>query len=121
MGSLVVKIRFWRFKGWLHEANGELQESMAAYRRALELHPTDWNTMNRLVVVARRLHNQPEVRRLTDLIERGNETRMSLRKEKAVEVASFQILQDLASLFRDRGDHEIATALEFRLTLVRQH
>lgn len=113
--------RFWRFKGWLHEANDELQESIAAYRQALELHPTDWNTMNRLAVVVRRVHNQPEVRRLTDLIERGNETRRSLRKEKAVEVASPQILQDLASLFRDCGDDEIATALEFRLTPVRQH
>lgn len=108
--------RFWRFKGWLHEANGELQESIAAYRQALELHPTDWNSMNRLAVVERRVNNQPEVRRLTDLMERGNETRRSLRKEKAVEVATPKILQDLASLFRDCGDDQIAVAMEFRLT-----
>ena len=112
--------RFWRFKGWLHEANGELLESIAAYRQALKLHPIDWNTMNRLAVVERRVHNQPEVRRLTDLIERGNETRRRLKTEKAVEVASPQILREMASLFRDCGDHEIATALEFRLTLVRR-
>ncbi len=113
--------RFWRFKGWLHDANGEMQESIAAYRQALELHPIDWNTMNRLAVVERRVHNQPEVKRLTDLIERGNETRMRLKTEKAVEVVSPQILREMASLFRDCGDHEIATALEFRLTPVRRN
>ncbi len=112
--------RFWRFKGWLHEANGELHESIAAYRQALKLHPTDWNTINRLAVVERRVNNQPEVRRLTDLMRRGNECRVSLRKEKAVEVATPKILHDLALLFRDCGDDQIAAAMERRLTQVRK-
>lgn len=114
-GSAAQDSRFWRFKGWLHEANGELQESIAAYRQALELHSTDWITINRLAVVERRVHNQPEVKRLTDLIRRGNETRLSLRKEKAVEVATPKILHDLASLFRDCGDLQVAAAMEVRL------
>ena len=112
--------RFWRFKGWLHEVNGELPESIAAYRQSLELHPTDWNTMNRLAVVERRVNNQPAVKRLTDLMERGNETRRSLRKEKAIEVTAPKILLDLASLFRDCGDHQIAAAMEVRLAQARR-
>lgn len=111
--------RFWRFKGWLHEANGELQESVAAYRQSLALHPTDWNTMYRLTVVERRADNHPEVKKLTELLQRGNEARQRLRKEKAVEIATPEIMQDLASLFRDCGDVQIATAMESRLANAR--
>jgi tetratricopeptide (TPR) repeat protein len=108
--------RFWRFKGWLHETNNELDASVSAYRQALELHPVDVNTMNRLSIVERRLQNQTEVKKLTDLVERGNEIRKRLRQQKAVETASPQILRALAGLFRDCGDREIARALENRLT-----
>ena len=76
--------------------------------------------MNRLAVVERRVNNQPEVKRLTDLMERGNETRRSLRKEKAIEVTAPKILLDLASLFRDCGDHQIAAAMEVRLAQARR-
>lgn len=107
--------RFWRFKGWLHETNDELEASIAAYQKSLELHPVDWNTMNRLAIVERRAHNQSEVQRLTGLVERGNQIRKKLRQERAVETASRQILQEIAKLYRDCGDHEIARALEIRL------
>ena len=77
--------------------------------------------MNRLAVVERRVHNHAEVKRLTALIERSHDIRGRLRKEKAVEIASLQILQDLALLFRDCGDLGIANALEFRLSQIRNH
>jgi len=108
--------RFWRFKGWLHEINDELDSAIAAYHKALELHPIDWNTMNRLAIVDRRAQNPSEVKRLTDLVERGNETRKQLRQQKAVEIVSPQMLQELLSLFKACNDHEIAQALENRLT-----
>lgn len=106
--------RFWRFKGWLHEANNQLEASIAAYKKALELHPVDWNTMNRLSIVERRLQNQSEVKRLTGLVERGNDVRKRLRQQ-VVETASPQILQEMAALFRDCRDDEIARSLENRL------
>lgn len=106
--------RFWRFKGWLHESNRELEASSTAYRKALEIHPVDWNTMNRLAIVERQRQNVAEVQKLTELVERGNETRKSLRQQK-VETPSLQVLQELARLFRDCGNQEFASALERRL------
>ncbi|MBS0202862.1 MAG: tetratricopeptide repeat protein [Planctomycetes bacterium] len=111
--------RFWRFKGWLHESNNELDAAVAAYRRALELHPVDWNAMNRLAIVERRRQNLSEVEKLTNLVERENEARKNLRQQK-VETPSLQILQELAGLFRDCGNQEFAVALERRLTGTRR-
>ncbi len=108
--------RFWRIQGWLHESNNELEEATAAYRRALELHAVDWNTMNRLAVVERRRQNIAEVQRLTQLVERANETRRILRKLPAVELVTPAILAELAKLYRESGDREIGPALERRLT-----
>ena len=110
--------RFWRFKGWLHESNHELEASATAYRKALEIHPVDWNTMNRLAIVERQRQNVSEVQKLTELVERGNETRKSLRQQK-VETPSLQVLQELARLFRDCGNQEFAIALERRLASAR--
>lgn len=110
--------RFWRFKGWIHEINNQLEASTKAYQKALELHPVDWNTMNRLSIVERRLQDQSEVKRLTSLVERGNDIRKRLRQQ-VVETASPQILQEMAVLFRDCHDGKIADSLESRLAAAR--
>ena len=107
--------RFWRIQGWLHESNNELEEANTAYRRALELHVVDWNTMHRLAVVERRRQNVVEVQRLTKLVERANEIRKVLRRLQAVELVTPAILFELTKLYRECGDREIAPALERRL------
>lgn len=107
--------RFWRIRGWLHESNNELEEANTAYRRALELHAVDWNTMNRLAVVERRRQNIAEVQRLTKLVERANETRRILRKLPAVELVPPAILVELAKLYRESGERIVGPALERRL------
>lgn len=107
--------RFWRFQGWLHESNDEFDEALAAYHRALELYPVDWNTMNRLAVVERRKQNVAEVQRLTNLVERGNELRQSLRKLKSVELVTPPILMKMSQLLRESSDRIIGPALDRRL------
>jgi tetratricopeptide (TPR) repeat protein len=52
--------RFWRFKGWVHETRGEIDEAEAAYLKALELHPYDGQVHHYLAGVYRRL-TQPEL------------------------------------------------------------
>ncbi|MBC8114020.1 MAG: hypothetical protein H7062_06560 [Candidatus Saccharimonas sp.] len=111
--------RFWRIQGWLHESNNELEEANTAYRRALELHAVDWNTMNRLAVVERRRQNIAEVQRLTKLVERANEARRVLRKLEAVELVTPEILVELARLYRESGERVVGPALERRLVEAR--
>ena len=107
--------RFWRIRGWLHESNSELEEANTAYRRALELHAIDWNTMNRLAVVERRRQNIAEVQRLTKLVERANEMRRVLRKIPAVELTPPAIFVELAAIYRASGDRKVGSALDRRL------
>lgn len=106
--------RFWHIKGWLHESNNELEEAATTYRRALELHALDWNTMNRLAVVERRRQNIDEVQRLTERVEQAKNLRQQLRQLPAVELVTPAILLDLATLARECGDQEIGPALERR-------
>jgi tetratricopeptide (TPR) repeat protein len=113
--------RFWRFKGWLHEANHELEAAVAAYRQALELHPMDWNTINRLAIVERLAKNPVEVKRLSELLDRANEARKNLRKQKAIEIAAPQVFEELLALFRDCGETDIAHALESRLAAAQRN
>ena len=110
--------RFWRIKGWIHESHDELDDAATAYRRALELHSVDWNAMNRLAVVERRLQNVAEVERLTKLVERAQEIRQLLRKTTEMEMVTPSILVELAKFYRDCGDRVIGPALERRLSRV---
>ncbi|MFN0052856.1 MAG: hypothetical protein ACKV0T_11745 [Planctomycetales bacterium] len=107
--------RFWRFKGWLHESRDEIPEAHAAYLRALELHPLDWNTLNRLSQVERRRQNVKEVERLTALVEQATRIRRNLRNLPAAEMVTPDILADLAVYAQDCGDQQVAEALEWRL------
>lgn len=106
--------RFWHIKGWIHESNNELDEAATTYRRALELHALDWNTMNRLATVERRRQNIGEVQRLTERVEQAKKLRQQLRQLPAVELVTPAILRDLATLARECGDQEIGPALERR-------
>jgi len=107
--------RFWRFRGWLHETNDQLEEASAAYHRALELHPLDWFTLNRLAQVNRRLKNTAEVDRLTALVEQAGELRHQIRKLPAVERVTTTILGDLEKYASACGDLATAAALRKRL------
>lgn len=106
--------RFWLIQGWLHESNNNVDEAATAYRHALELHPMDWNTLNRLAVVERRRQKIDEVQRLTKLVERAYSLRKQLRELPAIEKITPEILHDLASLAHDCGDQKIGPALRRR-------
>ena len=107
--------RFWRLKGWVHESQDQLDEAAAAYHRALELHATDWNTMNRLAVVERHRQNISEVERLTKLVERANQLRQYLRKNGTTPKIPPAVFVELAQFYQDCGDTLMGPALQQRL------
>ena len=107
--------RFWRFRGWLHETNDQLNDALSAYHRALELHPLDWFTLNRLAQVNRRLQNTAEVDRLTALVEQAGDLRHEIRKLPAVEKVTTAVLTELEKYARGCGDEATAAALSQRL------
>jgi tetratricopeptide (TPR) repeat protein len=107
--------RFWRLEGWIHESNQELDKAVSAYRRALELHATDWNTMFRLSVVERHRQNLSEVKRLTELVNRALVLRSEFREAPGSFGQDPSVLTELAKFFRDCGEQTIGPALERRI------
>ena len=107
--------RFWRIRGWLHELDDKLELAADDYHQALKLHPVDWNTMNRLVIVERRRQNISEVERLNKLVEKAQSLRQFLQKLPAVEVVPPPALLELSKLARDCNDRLIEPGLVRRL------
>ena len=95
--------------------NNELDDAASNYQKGLELHPVDWNTMNRLAVVERRRQNPADVERLTQLVERANNLRLFFRKIAGKKNIPPEVFFELASYYHDCGDRVAGPALERRL------
>lgn len=114
-GEAETDNRFWRYKGWVHYARQEFAEAEAAYRRALLLHPMDWQSMNRLSEVLRSRQETEEIARIQGLVKRIQELRVRIRSVETIEKCPLDLLRTLGQLARDCGDTLIADALERRL------
>jgi len=114
-GEAETDNRFWRAKGWVHYAKQEFSEAEAAYRHALQLHPMDWISMNRLVEVLRSQQESTETARIKALVQRIQELRTEIRSVESIENCPLPLLRKLGRLARDCGDTFVADALEQRL------
>src|SRR5207244_2635452 len=70
--------RFWRFKGWLHAARGELLPAEEAYQSAISKNPYDIASVQQLADVMRRLQKQNEADLLQKLAAEGTDIRRDL-------------------------------------------
>jgi tetratricopeptide (TPR) repeat protein len=113
--SIDTDNRFWRYKGHVHETRYELDQAEVAYRKALELSPLDWSTMNRLAQVERIRKRYTEVQRLQQLVQQADTLRENVRKYPAAEKVGRDWLTDLAGFAEEAGDHFLAAALKARL------
>jgi tetratricopeptide (TPR) repeat protein len=103
--------RFWRYKGWVHFANGELDQAENAYRHALSIHPMDWQTMHRLAEVLRLRGLSAEVTRLESLVKRSHDVRAQMRDFGTFKNIPTGLLRDIGQLARDCGDTLVGGAL----------
>lgn len=107
--------RFWRFKGWVHYVRHEVEEAERAYRRALELQPMDWTSINRLSEVLRARQEIDRAGRLQVLVRRAHLLRTKIGELPHVEQTPNALLAELGALARDCGDELIASALQKRV------
>lgn len=110
--------RFWRWAGWAHAQRGRREKAEAAYARALELHPLDWETRHFLAELNRRRQNYAEVDRLQQLVERAHDLRRRLEKIPNVRSAEPGLLNDLADYGAGCGDHQFAEGLRRQMALI---
>lgn len=107
--------RFWRYKGWLHGARGELEEADAAYRKALALNCYDFVSRHQLSSIERRRKRLDQVKPLVDLAQRGKELRRDILVMDSVATVPRGILQRVARYAEECGDELTARQLTMRL------
>jgi tetratricopeptide (TPR) repeat protein len=113
--SLAGDSRFWRFKGWMHEARGELDEAERAYTHALELHPFDWQAQHDLAAVYRRKQDFEQVEAYQAAALLGKEImRISLQAPDTQSLSS-ELLQKMSRYARMCRDGDLAARLDERI------
>ena len=112
--------RFWRFKGWVHDQGGELDEAEAAYRRALAIEPFDFLSQHQLAAVLRKRGQADEAARLTRLAADGRALRRRILEAPDIRAVPPGVLHEMASYTKDCGDSEVADRLFLRIDQIGQ-
>ena len=107
--------RFWRFKGWVHSQDGEGDEAVAAFRRALELDPYDFSSQHQLAGALRKQGNLEDAARLSRLAAQGRALRKRILEQPDVRAVPPAVLAEMADYARGCGDGPIADTLEARI------
>ncbi len=114
-GEIDTDNRFWRYKGQIHENQGETAAAESAYRRALEINRLDWATMNRLATIERLRGRFPEVERLQRLGRQADTLREQVRKYPTAEQVGVEWLRSLKSFAQAAGDDFISESIARRV------
>ena len=108
--------RFWRFKGWLQAAQDEFADAEAAYRRALQLHPFDWQSQHELASILRRLQRYDEVAKWQQLALEGKQIGKQVFALPNMQSAPKMLLRRIAKYARACGDPDVADHLMLRVS-----
>jgi tetratricopeptide (TPR) repeat protein len=104
--------RFWRYKGWVHFVRGEMPAASAAFEKALQINPFDWQTQHLFASVQRSQGQHKETRRLEKLAQEGKELRRIIAELPDVRSARSGDLLRMAAYAHGCGELSIARSLE---------
>ncbi len=107
--------RFWRYKGWLHAARGELTEAEQCYETALSINCYDFVTRHQLAGVKRRQRRVDEVKALEELVTAGKDLRRMILQIERVDRVPPQVLKQMADYAQQCGDMAVAGKLLLRI------
>jgi len=106
--------RFWHYRGWLHQARGELAQAEAAYRQALSLHPYAWRTQFELAAVLRKQQRLPEAEQMIALSMEGKGLRETILQLPDVQSVPPEVLEQMRHYAEACGDTAVAERLGLR-------
>jgi tetratricopeptide (TPR) repeat protein len=107
--------RFWRYKGWVHSAQGEFADAEIAFQKALQLNPYDYRSQHQLAAVERALGKFDRVRDLESRSRQGTSLRRDILVMDRVDRPPADILKRIADYAAANGDTEVAGKLLLRL------
>ncbi|HUG71608.1 MAG TPA: hypothetical protein VMM76_27945 [Pirellulaceae bacterium] len=107
--------RFWRYKGWVHEARREFDEAEEAYLKGSELNPFDHQVCHRLASVYRHFGELQLVEKYQIMATLGKEVmRDSLQSPDSQSLAG-ELLAKMAQYADQCGDTLVSNRLRERL------
>lgn len=107
--------RFWRFKGWLHAARGQLDEASEALDEALRLNPFDWAARHQRAEVYRKVGRFEDAAREAALAAEGRQIRRAILEQPDVAAVPPATLERMQHVIRACGDPVVATRLAQRI------
>ena len=107
--------RFWRYKGWVHEARREFDEAEVAYLKAIELHPFDGQVHHSLAAIYRRNKELALVEMYQSLAVLGKEVRQDCLQSPSTQSLADELLIKMANYAEQCGDGQVAIRLRERL------
>ena len=110
--------RIWRYRGWLHEAEGRLTEADQALRKSLEIDPYDAPTQHQLAGVLRRLQRPGEVAQWETLSLAGKALRKELLSRPDVQRIPTTLLVRMANHIANCGRPDIAEKIMKRVEFI---
>jgi tetratricopeptide (TPR) repeat protein len=110
--------RYWRYQGWLADNEGDVQKSIDAYRKSLEIDPLDWSTHLEIGNVYRAAGQLPQAEKELEIAIRGKQLSRALMELPSIYEANEEQMQDLLKYIEDCGATNIAAAYRQRLKLL---
>lgn len=108
--------RFWRFKGWFHNARREQELAQKAYEKALELNPFDWATRVELATLLRTTVGVEASKPVQELADSGKQLMFAIQDCPNLNVLEpFELYDDLTKYFESCGQDDLANGLRRRL------
>lgn len=107
--------RVWRYKGWLHRANDELEQAEAAYRTAIETNPYDWKSRTQLGEVLRLQNRMSDAEEQLLIAETGHELETTLMNMDSVVELPIPVMQTMRLNAEQVGDVRVAKQLARRI------
>jgi len=104
--------RFWRAKGWLHQAQGDFELAKEAYETALRYSPYDWRARHRYAGVLRQLGEDQDIEAIADLALEGKLLERVLFELPSTAELPAELRIRLTEHARHVGDEEFATRVD---------
>lgn len=107
--------RFWRYKGWLHMARGELDDAAKSFERAVSLNPFDFATRHFFADVARKQGESGRAEQLASLAQQGRQLRRTILEQPDVQAMPLPVMKQIAAFASACGAAGISDRLTTRI------
>jgi len=108
--------RYWRYRGWLLDAQGQLHEAIECYNRSLELDPFDWRSRHELAGLQRIAGQSAESTDNAQIAALGKSVQQRFFELPNAKLADQQLMLDLLEFMEGCGDPDISNALALRMS-----